>query len=93
MHKIITAAAFVLIGSIATVQTAAAFPIIIIPLPSLGGHSEITSPGEPFQPFRGAQRSQTASLDDLEDTCDELGGELMQIQDGSSLKWACVRVR
>lgn len=92
MHKIIAAAALVLVSSVATMQTAAAFPLIIIPLPGAGG-GEITSPGEPFQPFRGEQHSQTASIDDLEEACDEMGGELMQIQDGSSFKWACVRTR
>lgn len=91
MHKIIALAAFALTTTVASVQTASAFDIIWVPPGFFDKGGNITSPGEPFQPFRGGQRSQTASIDDLEEACDEMGGELMQIQDGSSLKWACVR--
>ena len=90
MNKLIITTAVALIATVASAQSAYAW--VIIPWPGMFGSSnEVTSPGEPFQPFRGGQRSQTASIDDLEEACDEMGGELMQIQDGSSLKWACVR--
>lgn len=91
MHKIIALAAFALTATVASVQTASAFDIIWLPPSLFNKGGEITSPGEPFQPFRGQQRTQTASIDALEEACDEMGGELMQIQDGSTIKWACVR--
>lgn len=93
MNKLIITTAVALIATVASAQSAYAW--VIIPWPGMFGSSnEVTSPGEPFQPFkreRHTETASTASADDLAEACEELGGKLVQIQDGSVLKLACIR--